>query len=509
MMTCADLRNDLLTGTLSPEARAHLEGCAGCRARRAELRSLETGLAALGRALPPAAPNPALVRRILARIPKQAAPAPSGWRWAAGLAAAAGLLLAVVLATRETPRSPVAPRDTVAIPARPPIETVLDPVPPPPPPAKPPEPAPVVPPTPAPPAVAPPASPPPTPAPVEPGTPTPAPVPVPRPTVPETKPARVVVTIASIEGALELQDGDKWKKPAKSSEWDQGVALRSADRPARFTLPDGTRATLRPRTELRLLAAAPLSLTLDRGEAFFDVIPAPNRQFSVVTPDARVQVTGTQFSVKRNGTTEVQVSSGEDRVGNEKGEVVVPAGNGTIARKGAPPAKARAVDADRAHAWRRELDGPEVPRFRYDFENGRLPAIWTSGRVVDSGPARGLNRFCVEGVPSLHADLSRVDRRLWIYRPNLKLRFRYWTSGAESVWIQIFSDRVQDNLRIELKHIVANKWETVELPLADFYRLADSSHAQEGDRFSWFNINVSGAKGPMYYDDIELVETLK
>ena len=511
MMTCRDLTNDLLTEPLSAAARSHLEDCADCRARRAELRSLESDLAALGRALPPV-PNPALVRRILARIPRQAAPAPSGWRWAAALAAAAGLLLTVVLASREKTEPPAAPRDTVAIPARPPIETVLDPVPPPPPPPRPPEPtpAPVAPPTPAPPVVAPPAPPAPTPAPVDPGRPAPAPVPVPRPTVPETKPARVVLTIASIEGALELQDGDKWKKPAKSAEWDQAAALRSADRPARFTLPDGTRATLRPRTELRILSAAPLSLTLDRGEAFFDVIPAPTRQFAVVTPDARVQVTGTQFSVKRNGNTEVHVSSGEVRVGNEKGEVVVPAGNATSARKGAAPAKARAVDADRAHAWRRELDGPEVPRFRYDFENGRLPAIWTSGRVVDSGPARGLNRFCVEGVSTgLHADLSRVDRRLWIYRPNLKLRFRYWTSGAESVWIQLFSDRVQDNLRIELKHIAVNKWETVELPLADFYRLADSTHAQEGDRFSWFNINVSGATGPMYYDDIELVETLK
>jgi len=506
MMTCGDLTNDVLTGPLSGPARAHLEGCADCRARRTELRSLERDLAALGRALSPDA-NPGLVRRIVARIPKQSARA-AGWKWAVGFAAAAVLVLAI-LAILETPQPPPTARDTVAIPAPPPLETVLDPVPPPPAPKPP-----VVVPTPVEPAVpvprpAPPTPPEPTPKPPEPEKPAPVPVEPPRPAVPETKPARVVLTIAAIDGALELQDGAKWKKVAKSAEWDEAVALRSGEKPARFTLPDGTRATLRPRTELRILAAAPPSLSLERGEAFFDVIPAPDRRFSVVTPDARVRVTGTQFSVKRNGQTEVTVSSGEVLVGNDKGEVAVPAGNATSARKGAAPAKARPVDADRANLWRRELDGPEASRFRYDFENGRLPAIWTSGRVVNFGPARGLNRFCLEGAPGLNADLSRADKQLWTFRPSLKLRFRYWTSGAESVWIQLFSDRVQDNMRIELKHIAVNKWETVELPIADFYRLSDGTHPQDGDRFSWFNINVSGASGPIYFDDIELVETAK
>ena len=49
----------------------------------------------------------------------------------------------------------------------------------------------------------------------------------------------------------------------------------------------------------------------------------------------------------------------------------------------------------------------------------------------------------------------------------------------------------------------------MELPLADFYRLSDGSRAQDGDRFSWFNINVSGTTAPLYFDDIELVETSK
>src|SRR5581483_7341679 len=109
MMECRDLTNDVLTGPVPAAARAHLERCASCRGRREQLRSLERRLTALGRALSPQA-DPALARRIIARIPKQAAPRTAAWKWAAGIAAAAALLAALLLATRETP-APAAPRE--------------------------------------------------------------------------------------------------------------------------------------------------------------------------------------------------------------------------------------------------------------------------------------------------------------------------------------------------------------------------------------------------------------
>jgi hypothetical protein len=511
MMECRDLTNDVLTEPLSADAREHFERCAACRARRLDLRSLEAGLSALGRALPKSA-NPALVRRILTRIPKQAPR--SGWRWAAGVAPAAALHLVGICAAHKPARpEPSTPRDTVAVPAAPPIEMVLDPVPPPPPAPKPVDPAPA--PTPAPPLLPPPPvtpDPVPAPKPVEPDKPAPRPVEAPKPPTPPpaTKPARVFLALAAVEGPLELQDGDSWKRIARTAEWDGTAALRSSDKLARFTMPDGTRATLRPRTELRLLSTAPPSLSLERGEAFFDVIPGPNRSFSVVTPDARVQVTGTQFSVKRTDHTEVYVSSGEVRVSNDKGEVNVPAGTATSAKKGATPAKAKAFDSERANAWRRELDGVEVSRFRYDFEDGRLPFPWSTGRVVNFGPARGLNRFSIQGGPGIDCDLTRVDKRVWSVKPGLTLRLRYWTQGAEAIWIQLSCPRTQDNFRYELKYVATGKWETVEIPVASFYRLLDlNSHPQDGDVFSWFNIAVAGAKGDLYFDDIELVEIQK
>src|SRR5579864_4086679 len=104
-MDCSDLTDDRLADSASPAVRAHLDVCPGCRERQAEIRSLGEDLAALGRALP-RAENPALVRRIVARIPKVGAPPNRGWHWAAGFAAAAALFLVIVLATRETPRDP-------------------------------------------------------------------------------------------------------------------------------------------------------------------------------------------------------------------------------------------------------------------------------------------------------------------------------------------------------------------------------------------------------------------
>jgi ferric-dicitrate binding protein FerR (iron transport regulator) len=511
MMDCRALTNDVLTGRLAPDVRAHLDGCPACRARREELRSLEEGLAALGRALP-RAENPALVRRIVARIPRRAAASNSGWRWAAAVAAAAVLLAAVLYATRETAvplRRDLAGTQT-------PVQMIPEPAPPSPDPAPaPPSPPPVPPPAPelpkTPPSAPPPVVPPvPAPPPVEsaPPAPKPAPPEAPKPAPPETRPARSVVAVTGVEGALELQDGTAWKKIAKGLDWDDSALLRSTEKLARFTLPDGTRATLRPHTELHLLAAAPLSLALEKGEAFFEVIPGPERRFSVVTPDARIQVTGTRFAVKRGDHTEVIVSAGEVAVTNDKGEVAVPAGTGTSVRKGTAPVRPRVVDADRAQAWRRELDGPELPRFRYDFEDGRTPLPWTNGKV-SAGPARGFNRFCLEGGPGIDADLSRVDKRVATVHGAMRFGFRYWTADADQITIQFFSEKARDNFRYDLKAIGRNKWESVEIPLPEFFRLSDGSHPQEGDRFTWLNFTVTGATGPVYFDDIELVELQK
>src|SRR5258708_31567290 len=115
MMDCRDLSHDRLVEPASPAVRAHLDRCSACRERQTELRSLGDDLAALGRALP-REENPALVPRILARIPKSAEPSKGAWRWAAGFASATALLFLVVLAI---PKTPAIPHPEVATPPAP------------------------------------------------------------------------------------------------------------------------------------------------------------------------------------------------------------------------------------------------------------------------------------------------------------------------------------------------------------------------------------------------------
>jgi hypothetical protein len=503
MMKCSDLTHDVLAERPTPDVKAHLEACPACRARAAELRAMSADLAAIA---PPAVEDPALVRRILARmksaprvIVRRASPA----RWVAAAAAAVGVAIVLVVATREPERARVA-----VTPEHPTLETILDPVPPPPKETPAPAPRPENPPLPRTELV--PVPPPkepapvaPVPKPVEPGKPAPRPVEPVKPPVPptETKPARVFLVIALAEGAPELAG----KRVEKGAEWEKDGVLRAGDRLSRVTLADGTRLTLRPHAELQLEGAE--TLALERGEVFCEVIPGAGRKLAVVTPDAAIQVTGTQFDVKRTDHTEVIVTAGEVRVSNEKGEVLVPAGNGTTARKAAAPAKPRAVDADAMAEWRRFE--PEKPRFRYDFEDSRKPTPWQNGRVV-AGPARGLNKNCLEGSPGITLDLSRVDKRVAAVKGSLKVRFRYYAPEGDMLWVQLFDDRVRDNFRVEVKALAHNKWETFEAPLSDFFLLIDgAAKIQEGDRLSWFNVSVSGTNGPVYYDDIELVEILK
>jgi ferric-dicitrate binding protein FerR (iron transport regulator) len=494
---CKRLTNDALLEGSDP----HLAACPACRSRKAELEKLAAALSEIGRA---EQPDEALVRRIVSKLPPRRRFAPrraSPWPWLAGAAAAAALVAVLVVAIRP-PKAEPAP-----VVVTPPTREL-----PPPPPEVPkpeaPKPAPVPEPRPAPPPEkpAPPEPPrPPEPKPLAPPEP-PKPAPPPPPAEPkprETRPEPKRLAVALLEGALEL-DGRKLER-GKDVPWDG--ELRAPERLARLRTADGAVVTLRGKTELKVASVEPPALLLEQGEIHCDVPPKAGRRFAILTVDGRVDVTGTSFTVKCAADhTEVVVVGGEVAVSNEKGETRVAAGNGASVRKSSAPGKPRPVDVDRMAAWRRELDGPETARFRYDFEDGRRPYPWVAGKV-GTGPARGLNRSALEAEGGgVNADLSRVDRRVPVYRPTLVVRFRYHVPAGTEIWVQFFCDRAKDNFRQEVRPVAAGKWEAVELPLADFYRLADGSKLVEGDRFSWFNLNASGGQGPVWFDDIELVE---
>ena len=92
----------------------------------------------------------------------------------------------------------------------------------------------------------------------------------------------------------------------------------------------------------------------------------------------------------------------------------------------------------------------------------------------------------------------------------LRIRFSYYAESGTEFLIQLKNERVGDNFRTEVKNLVHRKWEAVDVPLSDFYRLGDrSSRLQDGDRFTWLNVTVNGARGPVWFDDLELVEVRK
>jgi hypothetical protein len=317
-----------------------------------------------------------------------------------------------------------------------------------------------------------------------------------------------LLAVERVEGSLESLDQKRWQKFAsRPFEWEESDSLRAGDRPARLALPGGILVALRSRTELTLAAVDPPSLLLQQGEVFCDVPPSRKGvRLVILTADARVQVTGTQFSVRRADATEVAVAGGEVLVSGDKGEVTVPAGTGTSVRKGAAPSRPRTLDTDRLFAWRRELDPPEKVRFRFDFEDGRRSFPWTNGRA-SALPARGTNRFCLEGGRQLDAELYRMEARTNVVHGTMLFRFRYHIPAGTEILAQFSCERTQDNFRGEVKNPAHGRWESVEIPLSSFYRMVEpSSRPQEGDRFSWLSLTVWGTEGPVYFDDIELVE---
>jgi len=502
IVNCRTLTNDLLLEDRS-DIGAHVASCAACRARKGQLERIASELVEIGRA---ARPDEALVGRIAARLaPRRrfVARRRSAWPWLAGAAAAAALVAVLIVATRPSPPEPAPVASAPPKPAPPEPPPVEEPRPEPPKPAPVPEPRPLPPPEKP---VAPEPPRPPEPKPVPAPEPKPAPPPPVEPRPRETKPDVKLLAVALVEGAVEM-DGKKLER-GKDAPWDG--ELRAPEKLARIRTADGVVVTLRGKTALKVSTVEPPALFLEQGEVYCDAPPKAGRQFSVVTVDGRVEVTGTQFSVKRAADhTEVVVVGGEVAVSNDKGETRIPAGNGASVRKSAAPARPRPVDVDRMAAWRRELDGPETARFRYDFEDGRRPYPWVAGKV-GTGPARGLNRSALEAEGgNVNADLSRVDRRVPIYKANLVVRFRYHVPAGTEIWIQFFGERAKDNFRMDVKPVAAGKWETVELPLADFYRLEDNSQLLDGDRLSWFNLNATGGQGQAWFDDIELVEVHK
>jgi len=88
----------------------------------------------------------------------------------------------------------------------------------------------------------------------------------------------------------------------------QNLATPIAQREA-VTLPDGTRVELNAQTALLVeLGPETRRVRLAGGEAFFSVSRDPARPFLVETPAGSIRVTGTQFNVRTESRTDLEVT---------------------------------------------------------------------------------------------------------------------------------------------------------------------------------------------------------
>ena len=130
---------------------------------------------------------------------------------------------------------------------------------------------------------------------------------------------------------------------------------------ASVPLSDGSKVTLNTDSEIRVaVTETERRVTLDQGEAFFEVAKDPKRPFVVRAGEERVIAVGTKFSVRRDGdTVRVVVTEGRVRVERASPGGLIPVTQvsaGTIASAastGTLVQKEPIVEAEESLSWRR------------------------------------------------------------------------------------------------------------------------------------------------------------
>lgn len=131
--------------------------------------------------------------------------------------------------------------------------------------------------------------------------------------------------------------------------------VESGEAQVEFTAPDGSLITLRPYTTVRELSRRDELLAYSvEGEAYFDVVHDPAREFRVETGDASVSVLGTRFTAGNiGGHARVWLQSGSvlltSLVSNES-VVLEPGYTGTVGTDG-QLGEPRAAAAGEAAGW--------------------------------------------------------------------------------------------------------------------------------------------------------------
>ncbi len=176
-----------------------------------------------------------------------------------------------------------------------------------------------------------------------------------------------------------------------------------------ISLADGSKVHLNTNTQVAVtMSGRARGVTLERGEALFDVVRDAARPFDVTVGDRNVRVVGTAFNVLRHdGRITVTVERGEVDVGADgaRDNVRLSAGDQYAAREGTRTYQVAKIDPAIASAWR---DGRAV------FTNATLSEVASDlsryyGRpIVVRDPQVAATRF--SGILKIEDQLTTVRR---------------------------------------------------------------------------------------------------
>lgn len=145
---------------------------------------------------------------------------------------------------------------------------------------------------------------------------------------------------------------------------------------------------------------------------------------------------------------------------------------------------------------------------RFDFEDGKQPAVCTSGKVV-AGPERPGNRFCLEGEPfpgqgGKWKVFLEKDGGLFTYSDDLVLVFDLWVDGRVStVDFHFWNQTQQASMGVDAIRVPRDQWvQGVVVRFADFR--SGNNPPKPGDIIASLAIQVGQAGGTLYVDNVEI-----
>lgn len=163
-----------------------------------------------------------------------------------------------------------------------------------------------------------------------------------------------------------------------------------------------------------------------------------------------------------------------------------------------------------ATAAKVEAEKPNEVLFRFDFEDGKLPALFNSGKLV-AGPARAGNRFCLESVLGPKGRVALLQEpALFTYTDDLALTFDVWVDARVStVDLHLWNRTQQASQGIEpALSVQSERWvEGIVVPIASFK--AGGTGPKTGDVIVSLAIQTGQENGTLYVDNVALIRRSK